>query len=1426
MKRISLLAVLAVLFVVPHVAHGDQHGLSREQVLERIQAEQEAARRAIKNQLEFNRILDTKAPSGFVAAILGDSNPDYQRHRRQLALYSQQLAKAESRYRQSLTAQYIAATRGLSKEDAGQYLFEQRRRANELYTKRQREVGGQLAFKLKNASGDEQRAKALAWAQGMLSSSRLDQEMAEAAVRRHYGGDDSGRLAALKRVAATTKVTLRPSDIADGTLREAESFVRQEVRDSAIDEYRRLARGGVLINEQTGRPESGTVRQHMAEDAERALAAELNRKALRSSRYDILRFLATKDDRIAKSKEITQSIAETPEYQALDYLSPGLGNNNAEYYRSLALTVRHQEEGVDKWRTDFVPGSKFSTGAATAHRIAGTAGEMSLDQVDRRISRYHREADSVVTAFEAAAAIESKAARGQIARADPALLSDAQRQLLKAHGYITGQAGQERFTIPTGRQNLSGLKKDINLPGAHLLDMISAKSVTEMVVSTAVPQMAAGKVGALLEGLSVSQKAVATGVAATDLVAGMGVDAAFEYAEKGKVDLARIAIDSTLLQAGLGSAGRITGGVAGALTKRLKNPAFRKSSEAFLKEAMGLPSEAALQTYYQSAVQGTGLDYETFLSNLMNGAMSRRISGALDRGNAKLPGFIRKEVADGTDAGREMVERHAELETRRKRANERLGNIMGDDTTVHLAPDKPTGDGLTATAPPGALTREQLANRIGHALESNQITWPELKMLYADKPELGPVLAAVNDRRGKIFNAVVEPAKELARKDLDAEYRLRKKRLEANLAGDPQLKTALANNEAWRTRELELINTKPIQPGSTNITSDIDRSVKSERVRKYLKQLYREKVGRNEVPATSAQAYDVNEYIDVFPTINKLKTMQGDLAALPAGGNFKGLNHAQAVEAQGMATAMLHMTKAQRDKYRENVLKAAADDQSRRLLQQQLSSADSSLSRADKEMETEIGRLAKENPNLARNPADLALRARDNLYGKRTEAIREKTTRMELMEAQLAKMDKTSLEAQKLDLQRKNLAAEIHRDWGYALREGIETYSSFTGLDTVVNDAQLSGRSIRDLINDNNYTREGLADQDRPLSDGQLKNFLNDQIMMMTHHMNGFQEGHEGGTDAGSAMGKYAERAVLALKMMGKDLSKEPYKSLNEAAEAMVKNRKDPAALKKVMTDLGKKFAGKADADAGLLALSDMVQKAIPEAAGLWDPKLLRATGESAGQTNMRRVRAQLANRRGLLEEEKRLLATHGPASAAAANGKKQLALASELEGLQAEKKRRENLGSKYRKKDWKRAEALESERNALTRRLARLEDLGAPASAQKEVRDQLSKVDHDLNFLNKAYRKAGGTGVYRPDEEDKRIENRIASIKQEQAERDLAAKDFAAKQAEEEKKIAEEPPFSDDNPYKITELPKDAISASGVIRVGLDGATAEIRIE
>ena len=115
-------------------------------------------------------------------------------------------------------------------------------------------------------------------------------------------------------------------------------------------------------------------------------------------------------------------------------------------------------------------------------------------------------------------------------------------------------------------------------------------------------------------------------------------------------------------------------------------------------------------------------------------------------------------------------------------------------------------------------------------------------------------------------------------------------------------------------------------------------------------------------------------------------------------------------------------------------------------------------------------------------------------------------------------MPADSPEARELTRTRNEKLAQVHREWGVALREGIETYASLENLDVVLGDAQFPDIKVRQLINDQNYTRAGLAKDGRELTDGQVGNMLNDQIMMMTHHMNGYHEGHEGTIDAASAM--------------------------------------------------------------------------------------------------------------------------------------------------------------------------------------------------------------------------------------------------------------------------------------------------------------------
>jgi formylglycine-generating enzyme required for sulfatase activity len=584
----------------------------------------------------------------------------------------------------------------------------------------------------------------------------------------------------------------------------------------------------------------------------------------------------------------------------------------------------------------------------------------------------------------------------------------------------------------------------------------------------------------------------------------------------------------------------------------------------------------------------------------------------------------------------------------------------------------------------------------------------------------------------------------------------------------------------------------------------------------------------------------IKKILPISGRLNKTKAVKGFGGLTDADVAKADLTHEQAVEANSHAAAMLHMTKRQRNKYKKNLLKNA-DAAETVLLKKQLVLSDKSLDAADRQLREEMEALVAKDPSLKKNPADLATLARDNLYGQRTEAIAAKEfqlnelqkkidntpihkkvheleTQRDILAAEIkheldyegirteaiAEKESDLNELQKqidnipipkkvkeLESQRDHLAAEIERDWGYALREGIETYASFTGLDVVVNRGQAKKMSMRDMINNPTFNREKLKEEGFDYSDRQLNGFLRDQLMMMTHHMNGFQEGGESSVDATSAVGKYAERAMLALKLKGADLSKEPYKSLSKASEALVKARKNPAELRRALEELG---GGEGKADDGLRKLSGMIMEVVPGAEGLFDSGLVQdsKTPENLpiGQ-DLRRTRAMLASQRRLKEEQNRLSFLSGPATAALKAAEDIEWANHELEELRQEQQKRKNLGAKYLRKDWSKAEQLESELEGINQRLRVRRDLGV-SSYSKELRDRRTKIEKELATLEENFKAAGGADAVEPHPDDIRLANLIKAKRQDKKRLTESLKEYMDKAAADEKAIAQDNPFSE----------------------------------
>ena len=1240
------------------------------------------------------------------------------------------VAAARASLRQSISAELLLQTAGLADDERTSTLRQRAGDAASRLARARQTAKDFLVNRLATASSDAEREQIFDNAAELLESARAEAEMAAESVRRSSPMDrerdrPENRTQArmrelLDRITSNyVEEPLRPSyGLTPGNVggapqaeRDAEYWLRQREREADVAEYVRLARGGVFVDPATGAAITGTERQRIARNAEQQLVEALRRANLNEGVLATLMGFA--DTRGAVAAEREADIAASDEYRALDFITPSMqGAQAPEIFRALGLAVRREQDRINAWRAARIPegGEGGVTGWLYENFVAkqkvglGRASEIgdwgltrdSLEQIDRRIARFQRDADAVVAAFGAAAQTPDPR--------DLLKTPEGQRhhRLLEQHGYITRAAdGAESYRIPTDARVSARLGRNLDLPGSTWLDIISGANVMKLVVLAAAPELAAARFGLLLESLELGAGAVRIGVFVAESLAGSALDAGINLATGEKVDVERMAIESLFLAPILQGAGRLSGEAGGALAGLLKDRGRRQAAETFLTHTLGLASESALQTYWQSHLQGK-VTYEDFLSNLVNGAISRGSRGALDRTSTavdSIRGFRRGQPdippaldpvfagADGAAARREVVDRAAENQKQFDEAVRQLRTIVGDDLS---SPDAPL--------------------RIVRALEEGRYSWADLKMLYRNDPEkLKPLMAAANAARARFAERIITRARERARRQVDAEFRARTARFNEALKNDPaQLKDALAQAEAWRQEQMALLDRDPFAPGSKDITSDIDRSLPSPYFRNALKDVTDLMLGADGMPPTSARAYDLNEYIDVFPVIKRTRGM--DLSSQSPPG-FPELTHQQAVEANSLSSAMLHMTPQQRAAFKENMLRGATGDQLA-TLKLQFGFAEQSLQRGERELRAEIERLVAAGGD--RNDPDLLTRARDNLYGRRTQHLHD-------LEYQLSLVDPASDEA-------KRLAAEIEREWSFTLREGIETYSTFAGLEVIVVRGQLRDVSIRQLIQDPDFTADKVG-----VTAEEARAILNDQTLMIVEHVRAFQEGHESLRDAAAALAKYTERAVLALKLMGRDLSRDKAAELDEISRLLMEVRKDPAKLEAALA----KFGG-GDAERGLNNLIALVEQALPGLEGVFDPALqprgprvdAASRPDLTTPEGVARARALLAAQRERERERDREQVQYGSSTAAATLNEELERDRAELAELKADKARTDRLAGLYNRADWARAEALESQRDALRRQADLLPNQAGASAVADGLRKQAQAVESQLTAL------------------------------------------------------------------------------------------------
>jgi hypothetical protein len=1255
-------------------------------------------------------------------------------------------------YRQDIVAELAVELAGLPPERHGQAIADFRAADRARGEALQKGAFDELVREIAGAPSAEAKAESYARWERDLRILRILEEVRIQALRRgsptFQAGNEGLKSATVEDLARLAgeiaeQYIQQPNaflDESDRDLRlvkrEVDQWLKQIERELDVQEFMRLAESGLIVDPTTGQPITGQQRDRVAKNAKLQLIEELRRRGVEPS------FLRTimgwGDSRLDLAQQIESEVRDSDVYRMLDFLNPGMTDADmSKVFTAMANVVQRDVQEVLDWRARLIPegGGGGVSGTAYEWFVAkqkvglGMAIKMysgEIDNADARIQKLVSESDAVVKAFQAAANTPN-----------PKDLPADQHKLLETFGYIARQKdGSEVYQLPKGDVT-NRLQEGLNLPGASALDAISGANAIKLVIMVALPELAAGRVVQLAEGLEAGAVWIVLLRTGTNVVVGAALDAASQRIEQGKVEWDKLVIESLLVGGAQMGAAEATAAIAKGLVQSprlsnlLKSEEARQQAEMFVGQALGLTSDVAIQTYWSSKVQPAGVTYEDFLANLLNAAIARgaplvgrgvrlTVAEAVARRHdpTRLPEWLQRAVFEDAQLKAEVdraQERGEAIQRRIDEAGKRLLDVVGEDAT--------TKD----------LTDPAVVAKVTEALESGRLTWLDLKTVFTETMPwaLEPFMKAVNSNRLQLFVGIVETARSRARSQLVGETLIEAERIRQTTAEGAPRDAALAELQKRFDTELALINAEIRVPGSDNVTSDIDRSSASPRVRNELKKLtdeaFRANGGR---PATSAQAYDVNEYIDVFLIINRMRAKGGSLGNIVVA-DAGGMTHGQVTEANSMAHAMQHMTPAERAQYRENMIARASD---KGLTGKQLDWAEASLGRGERELRQELQRLGVD-PDKA--TADDVIRARDNLYGVRTVKLRE-------MEARYETLDPNSEEG-------RQLSAQIEREWNFALREGIEAYSDFTGLDIVVNEGQLKKRSIRSLIDDPTFTAQA-----RGYGSEQINGALNNQVGMMVHHMHAFHHGEESAVTAMSAVGKYAERAVMMLKLKGVDVTAGDFKELNDWSKRFVEARKSPEALRAALAEYGG-----GNEDAGFLKFAALLERTLPGTEGLFSlpPERRFVAGGPAGAPGASPLaqRIEQVARAREREAERARARLEGGAGGLLAGANREIAeLEAERDRIQRAQAADARLEGLYRREDWDQARRLEDQQTAVQQQL-RLLPIQRADGVYQGLAAQNTALTAQLEGLKK--RRAADAGSSGPTEAEQRRAARLTQI-------------------------------------------------------------------
>ncbi len=1042
---------------------------------------------------------------------------------------------------------------------------------------------------------------------------------------------------------------------------EFQKWLMVRYQRAMIDEFHHIAMHGLMVDPRTLKPLAGPMRTLIAGRSLELLIHDLKLEHdINADWVDrVFEWGTTRED-LAKNLEL--ELERWKGYQIARYTAPNIIPDRGEYLLAAAMVIRTEQARIHQWlgqeylgrddESETVAGEYFEgldsnmeQWARAAGLNTGTDQQNNIDAVKHRIKWFDRECDA------AAGALEAAGKAGTISS-----LSDDQIRLLRIYGFIQPTPGGSYVIVISdeGRQlnsMLRSLTTRLDLPGAGWMSVISPEMIAITVASVVVPELIGARFATWAEGVGASRRAVAVMRVLTEMGAGAVTDASLELAQRGKIDVQSLLLESVALGGVLQLSGEASQRLTtyalrraaarestSALTMALRNDkAFRESLEAKLSGMLSLGTETGITAVYQGMANGEDLDMTALLSVAAQSLVGR---------------VIGEQYATGSLSGR------------RVKGSEIL-NLLPMELQRHFK-EHPEALAHLAKITDAGLQRQQEAqaafDRIGaepgtvdifYALLRQDLSWSQLKLIYvSDTKGMSEKMLQVKNLRNAHFEFLARDARLIAQRAMAQHYDRRMLELEAS--GASQAEHDLLFKEF--SREVDLINEPLVAPGSDDPTSDMDRSTRSNWMRRALRVLYSfsaHRITNGDVP-TSLHAFDVNEYINIFPLLEANRDYKGAMATVTNNEFGFSFKHGQAMEALSLASAMQHMSIEDRARFKKNRVDELTDRlanegsdkaqiaKAKHQMLEQFKFARHSRDSSEFALNDMVA-LASKRLNLPEDHPKTLLEARDKLYGERMEQLNKDLFRLEQMESPRSR---EAIE----------LRAKIEFDLSVAMRDGIETYSSPAGLDILISevpkkprrnedgtvmmgeDGKPKGMKVSDRIDDATFTRKGSMEH---YSESDINSFFNDQIMFIKEHINQFNQGYETPYEAGRALGKYIERAFLALKINGLDIAAvrklplyDPKRRLLEFSQALAKSKGSPDDLLKILT--ANALRSPRTAELGMLELFRLVEQALPGMTNMTGDATPRRDGGIAEITPVRRRAVVIVQHRR--EEKNKLI--------------------------------------------------------------------------------------------------------------------------------------------------------------------------------------------